>query len=48
MAERKGDFTDLFGTSQSEMRNPVLGGFGAQNPFQGLVNGVPTYNSPRM
>ena len=44
MAERRGDFTDLFGTTQPEMRNPVLGGFGSQTPFQGLVNGVPTYN----
>ncbi|HEY4380740.1 MAG TPA: carboxypeptidase-like regulatory domain-containing protein [Acidobacteriaceae bacterium] len=49
--ERSGDFTDVLGSSQPYMRNPVLCGYpgasGSAPPtcsFRGLVNGVPTFN----
>jgi hypothetical protein len=42
--ERSGNFTDVLGTAQPYMRNPVLGSYGTLIPFQGLQNGVPTYN----
>ncbi len=42
--ERTGNFTDVLGTSQANIVNPALGSFGSRLPFQGLLNGVPTYN----
>jgi hypothetical protein len=44
--ERLGNFTDLFGTTTPGIFNPVVGSFPppSRAPFQGLLNGVPTYN----
>jgi hypothetical protein len=43
-SDHGGDFTDVLGTSTANIVNPVLGSFGSRPPFQGTVNGVPTYN----
>jgi Carboxypeptidase regulatory-like domain len=39
--ERTGNFTDVLGTSSANIINPTTGSHPA---FQGLLNGVPTYN----
>lgn len=44
LAERTGDFTDVLGASTPGIVDPTQGGFGSRPPFQGLQNGVPTYN----
>jgi hypothetical protein len=41
-AERTGDFTDALGTVVDSIEDPTTGG--SRAPFQGLLNGVPTYN----
>jgi hypothetical protein len=42
--ERTGNFTDVLGTASANIVDPTLGSFGSRPPFQGLLNGVPTYN----
>jgi len=44
IAERTGNFTDVLGTAGANIVDPTLGSFGSRPPFQGLLNGVPTYN----
>ena len=41
LQERTGNFTDVLGTAQPNIINPADS---AHKPFQGLLNGVPTYN----
>jgi hypothetical protein len=41
IAERGGNFTDVLGSTQANILNPTVSGLPA---FQGLLNGVPTYN----
>jgi hypothetical protein len=41
MAERTGNFTDVLGSTTSNILDPTTSG---HIPFQGLLNGVPTYN----
>jgi hypothetical protein len=43
-SDHGGDFTDVLGTQSANIVNPVLGSFGSRPPFQGTINGVPTYN----
>jgi len=40
--ERTGDFTDSLGTVVDTIEDPTTGG--SRAPFQGLLNGLPTYN----
>ncbi len=40
LAERTGDFTDAYGTTVAGIYDPISG----HNAFQGLLNGVPTFN----
>jgi hypothetical protein len=40
LAERTGDFTDAFGTVTPGVYDPV----NSRRPYQGLLNGIPTYN----
>ena len=44
LAQRTGDFTDVLGTSTPGIVDPTTGGFGSRTPYQGLQNGIPTYN----
>jgi hypothetical protein len=44
VAERTGNFTDVLGNVQANIVDPTTGAFGSRLPFQGLLNGVPTYN----
>ncbi len=44
MNERKGDFTDVLGTTVQNMGDPTNAGFGSRPAFMGLLNGVPTFN----
>lgn len=44
LAERTGDFTDVFGTAAPYIFDPTHGSFGSRPPFGGLKNGVPTNN----
>lgn len=41
LAERTGDFTDAFGSTVPGIYDPTGG---SRHPFQGLQNGIPTYN----
>jgi hypothetical protein len=41
IAERAGNFTDVLGITQGNIVDPTTA---AHAPFQGLLNGVPTYN----
>jgi hypothetical protein len=43
-AERTGNFTDVLGTATANIVDPTTGAYGSRLPFQGLLNGVPTYN----
>ena len=43
--ERVGDFTDQYGTATPGIYDPTSSAvFTARQPYQGLLNGVPTYN----
>jgi len=43
--ERTGDFTDIFGTATPGIFDPIFATTsGRQTPFNGLLNGLPTYN----
>jgi hypothetical protein len=48
LRERTGDFTELFGTIAPGIWDPITAPAGSptnyRQPFQGLLNGVPTYN----
>ena len=44
IAERAGNFTDVLGTRRRNIVDPTTGAYGSRLPFQGLLNGVPTYN----
>jgi hypothetical protein len=43
-ATHGGDFTDVLGTTTAQIVDPTLGSYGSRPPFQGSVNGIPTYN----
>ena len=42
--ERTGDFTDALGTINPGIADPTAQGYPNRNNFQGLKNGIPTYN----
>jgi hypothetical protein len=44
LAERTGDFTDVMGTAFSYIQDPTVGSYPGRGTFQGLKNGVPTFN----
>jgi hypothetical protein len=44
VAERTGNFTDVLGTAVGYITDPTLGSYGSRPAFQGVVNGVPTFN----
>ena len=45
LRERTGDFTELYGTATPSLYDPTIAQSGTRNsPFQGLLNGLPTYN----
>ena len=44
LQERTGNFTDVLGTARPSIYNPITGSYGSNQPFQGMLNGVPTYN----
>ena len=43
-SDHGGDFTDVVGSVNQNIFNPLTGSFGARQPFRGLLNGVPTNN----
>ncbi|HWB31807.1 MAG TPA: carboxypeptidase-like regulatory domain-containing protein [Acidobacteriaceae bacterium] len=43
-SDHGGDFTDALGTTNPYLVNPLTGNYGSRAAFQGLLNGVPTYN----
>lgn len=43
-SDHGGDFTDALGSTAPLIFNPLLNSYPARPPFQGLLNGVPTYN----
>ncbi len=44
MAERRGDFTDVLGSTVTQMADPTNSVNGSRPPFTGNLNGVPTLN----
>ena len=44
VAERTGNFTDVLGTAVGYITDPTLGSYGSRPAFQGVLNGVPTFN----
>src|SRR6185312_16696079 len=43
-SDHGGDFTDLVGSVNQNIFNPLTGPFGSRQVFHGLLNGVPTNN----